>query len=218
MQNVNLYDPALRVTRDWLSFESFAAAAGAAVAAVALGTGLMRWDAARLDPPAREVAEALQAQQAAIQQLARQVDTLRPDARLVADVAAAQATLEQRQAALQLLHAGGLGDANGHAAALQAVARQSVDGLWLTGVVLDRHDMALRGRALSPSLIPAYVGKLNHEPALQGRAFRTLEIERPLEAAAAASAPAAPATLAPYVEFALTGSNGSTVAVREDRK
>ena len=71
---------------------------------------------------------------------------------------------------------------------------------------------------MSPSLIPAYVGKLNHEPALQGRAFRTLEIERPLEAAAAASAPAAPATLAPYVEFALTGSNGSTVAVREDRK
>ena len=119
-----------------------------------------------------------------------------------------------------LFRSGGLGDANGHAAALQAVARQSVDGLWLTGVVLDRHDMALRGRALSPSLIPAYVGKLNHEPALQGRAFRTLEIERPLEAAAAAaaSAPAAPATLAPYVEFALTGSNGSTVAVREDRK
>jgi len=187
-QQINLYDPALRITRDWLAAASFAAVVAAAVLAVGAAAGLAHWDAARRAGPAREVAAALAAQQSAIQLLVKQIDTLRPDARLVAQVATAQATLEQRQAALQLLQAGGIGRSQGHAAALQAFARQSIDGLWLTGVVLDRDDMALRGRALAPSLIPTYVGRLNQEPALQGRAFRALDIRRPEEAASAPSA------------------------------
>ena len=81
--------------------------------------------------------------------------------------------------------------------------------------MLDKRDMALRGRAMAPDLIPAYVGRLNQEPALQGRAFRALDIQRPLDdapvAAAAASAPAAP-RLAAFVEFSLSGSNGTVVA------
>jgi hypothetical protein len=217
-QHVNLYDASLRITRDWLGPESFASVVGTAIASVALGAVITQWDARRLQAPAREVSAALQAQQSALQQLAKQVDSLRPDPRLVADVSTAQATLEQRQAALHLLRAGGLGHPEGHSAALQAFARQSIDGLWLTGLVLDRRDMALRGRAMSPELIPAYVGRLNREPALQGRAFRALDIQRPADEEAAKPASDAARRLAPYVEFALTGSNGSVVAGAEDKK
>ncbi|HEV7913712.1 MAG TPA: hypothetical protein VGP22_08085 [Albitalea sp.] len=214
-QNVNLYDASLRITRDWLSPESFAAAIGGALLAVAVGSAFVHWQAHQLAAPAHEVGAALQAQQTAIQDLARHVDSLRPDTRLVAEVATTQSTLEQRQAALQMLRAGGLGQQQGHAAALQAFARQSIDGLWLTGLVLDQRDMALRGRAMRPELIPAYVGRLNQEPALQGRSFRALDILRPLDAAA--SAPAMPRHAA-YVEFALGGSNGAVVATREDKR
>ncbi|HEX6708455.1 MAG TPA: hypothetical protein VF169_27215 [Albitalea sp.] len=209
VQNVNLYDPSLRITRDWLGADSFAAAIGAALLAVTLAAGVTHWQARSLQQPAQEVSAALLQQQAALQQLARDVDTLRPDPKLVGEVASTQATLAQRQAALQLLHAGGLGHTEGHAAALQAFARQSIDGLWLTGLVLDRQDMALRGRAMSPELIPAYVGRLNREPALQGRAFRALDIQRPLDEPATAGTTPNPPRLAAYVEFALSGSNGS---------
>ena len=215
MQNINLYDPALRIQRDWLSAGSFAAVAGSALLVTALLAGLAQWQMRTLQAPAQRIAAALQVQQNAIQELAHQVDTLRPNAALVAEVGSTQATLEQRQAALQMLRAGGLGDTTGHAATLQAFARQSIDGLWLTGLVLDKRDMALRGRAMAPDLIPAYVGRLNQEPALQGRSFRALDIQRPLDdapvAAAAASAPAAP-RLAAFVEFSLSGSNGTVVA------
>lgn len=212
-QQINLYEPSLRIARDWLSTGSLAAAVGAALLAVGAGAAITQWQLREIQAPARETASALQAQQAAIQALAREVDTLRPDPKLLADVSTTQATLEQRQAALQMLRAGGLGHQEGHAAALQAFGRQSIDGLWLTGLALDRRDMALRGRALNPALIPAYVGRLNQEPALQGRSFRALDIARPLDGATpAADTP----RLAAFVEFSLAGSNGTTV--KESKK
>ena len=58
---------------------------------------------------------------------------------------------------------------------MSAFARQSINGLWITGLVLDNQQVALRGRALNPDLIPAYVTRLNKEPALQGRSFRVRE-------------------------------------------
>lgn len=224
-QNINLYDASLRIQHDWLSAETFAAMLGVSVLAVALGTAFTRWQLGELQAPARRTADALQAQQAAIQDLARQVDTLRPDAKLVAEVGSTQATLEQRQAALQMLRAGGLGDQEGHASTLQAFARQTLDGLWLTGLVLDHRDLALRGRALSPELIPAYVGRLNQEPALQGRSFRALDIARPFDDVPATGATPVAAKagaadkprLANYVEFSLSGSNGAVVG-KEDKR
>jgi hypothetical protein len=219
-QNINLYDPSLRVQHDWLNAESFASAIAVSVLVVALGSAFAQWQLSELKAPAQQTADALQAQQAAIQELAHQVDSLRPDARLVAEVGTTQATLEQRQAALQMLRAGGLGYQDGHAATLQAFARQTIDGLWLTGLVLDRQDMALRGRAMNPELIPAYVGRLNQEPALQGRSFRALDIARPMDdtpavppassSTAKASSPASP-HLASFVEFSLSGSGGAVV-------
>ncbi|HEY0855716.1 MAG TPA: hypothetical protein VGE16_01585 [Albitalea sp.] len=215
MQNVNLYDPSLRIQRDWLGPESAAMCVGAALLLVALASGIVGWESRRLEAPARDTAAALQEQQATIQSLARQVDTLRPDPTLVAEVARTQATLEQRQAALQMLRAGGLGDTQGHAAALQAFARQSIEGLWLTGLVLDRRDMALRGRATAPELIPAYVGRLNSEPALHGRSFRALDIQRPLDQGPASEQAPAAERAAPrhaaFVEFSLSGSGGAVV-------
>lgn len=212
-QQINLYEPSLRIAHDWLSTGSLAAAVGGALLAVGISAAWTHWQLRQVQGPAHETATALQEQQAAIEQLARQVDSLRPDPKLLADVSSAQATLEQRQAALQMLRGGGLGHQEGHAAALQAFARQSIDGLWLTGLALDRRDMALRGRALNPALIPAYVGRLNQEPALQGRSFRALDIARPLDA----GTPAPDTTRrAAFVEFSLAGSNGTTV--KENKK
>jgi hypothetical protein len=221
VQNINLYDASLRIQRDWLSPESAAVAVGSALLLVTLASGLAGWESRRLEAPARDTAAALLEQQGAIQDLARQVDTLRPDPKLVAEVASTQATLEQRQAALQMLRGGGLGDTQGHAAALQAIARQSIAGLWLTGLVLDRRDMALRGRATAPELIPAYVGRLNGEPALHGRSFRALDIQRPLEEATATAQTAPAERAAPrhagFVEFSLSGSGGAVVG-KDDKK
>lgn len=206
-QNINLYDASLRTRRDWATAETAATAVGVCALAVTLATIWARHDLAQLRGPAAQTTEALQNAQTELTDLTQRVAELKPDARLQADVQLAQTTLTQRHAALELLRGGDLGVEAGHAAAMSAFARQSIHGLWLTGLVLDNQQVALRGRALNPDLIPAYVSRLNKEPALQGRSFRALDIERPVVAAdASASMPARPAA---FVEFSLLSAQGA---------
>jgi hypothetical protein len=212
-QNINLYDDAFRTRRDWLSAK--VAGIGVLVAALTVAaTGLaLHSQIGQLDQQARTGEEQLKSQQTALQELAKQVGAARPDARLLSDLSDAQGSLEQRRSALQLLNAGGLGNVAGYSPALQAFARQSQSGLWLTGITLNHGDIALRGRALNPELLPTYLLRLNHEEALQGRSFRALEIQRPLESekAVAGVQPTAPPVMprsASYVEFALASAEG----------
>lgn len=203
--NINLYDPSLRPKREWLTAGNAAAALATCTLVVALATAWVQHDLSRLKGPAQETSTALQAAQAEIVDLTQRMAKARPDARLQAELRLAQTALTQRQSALELLQAGGLGDERGHAETLAAFARQSIHGLWLTGVALEHQQVALRGRAMSPELIPTYVGRLNREAPLQGRAFRALHIERPQQAEAAS----APARSAPYVEFSLVSEQGA---------
>jgi hypothetical protein len=206
-QNINLFDPSLRLRRDWATAETALAAIGACALAVALGTGWARHELAQVKGPATETSATLQAAQTELTDLTQRMTELKPDPKLQAELQLAQTTLTQRHAALELLRGGGLGNDAGHAAALSAFARQSVSGLWLTGLVLDHQQVALRGRAMNPDLIPTYVARLNKEAALQGRSFRALDIERPVHAANEAAS--MPARSAAFVEFSLVSAQGA---------
>ncbi|MGZ8259330.1 MAG: PilN domain-containing protein [Caldimonas sp.] len=209
-QNINLYDPALRERRDWLAVDHAAALVGVAALAVVLAAGWARGSLARAAPVATQLDADVNAERAAMQQLAARSTTRRPDATLEGEVARAERALARRRGTLEHVQASGLGRDGGFAAELEALARQSTQGLWLTGVALRDGDVQLRGRALDAALIPRYVQRLEAEPALQGRGFKALAIDRPLEtgaqpAADAASAPGAAVARAEFVEFALTG-------------
>jgi cell division protein FtsL len=222
-QNINLYDDTFRTRRDWLSAK--VAGIGISVAALAIASAalVLHSQVERLDQQARTGEEQLKSQQTALQDLAKQVAGAQPDTRLLSDLSAAQSSLEQRRSALQLLNAGGLGNLAGYSPTLQAFARQSKSGLWLTGITLNHRDIALRGRALSPELVPIYLLRLNHEEALQGRSFRALEIQRPLESEKAVTgvqpnATAAMPRSASYVEFALASAEGIAAPGAPDGK
>lgn len=213
-QNINLYDPALRLRRDLLGFEAVAVALGAALLVVVIGAGLAKRSLSSVEPIAAALNDELEAQHAAMQAAATQAATRRPDATLLAEVARAQQTLLQRRSALQNIGAGGIGTEGGFSGRLEALARQSVEGLWLTSLMLRQDDVLLRGRATQPALIPLYVQRLEHEASLQGRIFKALEVNRPLagdkatNAAATAHADSEPASRADFVEFMLTGPAG----------
>ena len=218
-QNINLYDSSLRQRRDVLDFGPALAMVGAAVFCVALATALARGSLARIEPIAAAGAAELQSQQAAVQAMAERLASNKPDTALQSEVAKMQRTLLQRRAALQTLDAGAVNREGGFASRLEAFARQSLEGLWLTGMVLRQDDVLLKGRALNPALIPVYVQRLDREPSLQGRAFKALDVVRPLDAPAKTAPPpvqgdaAAPAPLrAAYVEFSLIGSGGADPA------
>ena len=223
--NINLYDASLKTRRDLLGPGPALAMIGTAVVCIALAIGWARDAATRLGPIAEEGAVGLQARQRALQTAADSSAAKKPDPQVQNAVADAQRTLLQRRAALQMLAASPIDSEGGLAARLEALARQSVEGLWLTGMVLRQDDVVLKGRALQPQLIPVYVQRLDREPSLQGRAFKALEVVRPLEkpargasAAATEGDVAAPAQHSVYVEFTLSGTATEAAAVDGEAK
>jgi hypothetical protein len=110
----------------------------------------------------------------------------------------------ERTQALEAMDKGVLGRTEGYSSVLRALARLSVDGVWLTRVRLSDEpgEASIAGRATRPELVPPYLERLRREERLRGQDFSTLEIVRPSQA----SAP--PAAQARFVEFVLSSGGG----------
>jgi Tfp pilus assembly protein PilN len=114
---------------------------------------------------------------------------------------ALEATLGTHAQALEGLKAGAFGRSEGYSGILRALARVSVEGVWLTRVQFseDSGELSLAGRALRADLVPAYLARLRSDPALRTQEFTRLEMTRPAPAPRAAGAAPAPA----FVSFTL---------------
>jgi hypothetical protein len=183
-QNINLYEAPRKRERQGVSPQRVAAIAGLLV--LALGT--LHWvDRQRTAQLSAELAQL----RATHERISRQA------AALPADTAAAQqlqqderdvAALEQIAARLS---AGALGRSDAFTAQLQALARSTTDGVWLTGIRIDnaRNTLVLEGRALDPARVPQLFSALRNEPLFAGLAFSALELKAlepaPQDAAAA---------------------------------
>jgi len=128
------------------------------------------------------------------------------------DIAALEHTLAVRSTTLELLRSAAALDRDGFGGDFHALSRQTTDGVWLTGVRLERSTTTVQGRALAPERIRAYLAGLRQEPAFAGRAFDMIALRAPEEAPG--SAPAAAA--AGGVEFTLS-SRPAGGAARETR-
>jgi hypothetical protein len=180
-QQVNLYQPVFR--KQQRVFSSRAMLTG--VTAVGLGLMLIygygRWEVHGLQ---RDLI-GLQGQRAAATKQLLGLKELIPargkSQLLDAEVARTERELERKRQAAALLSGGGLGNTSGFSGFLAGLARQHLDGLWLTGVRIAEGGVSLTisGRALSPERIPAFVQRLTRESAFAGRHFDTLKMERP---------------------------------------
>lgn len=146
---------------------------------------------------AEESEKRVQFEQLRLSRLAKELAPRERSRELEEQVRRFEADLAERRQVVELLKGGALGAPRGYSEYLRALARSSMPGLWLIGFSVSpgSGDLALRGRALSPELVPAYLGRLKAEAVLQGGRFDTLEIGLPR---------AEPARAAPgFVEFRL---------------
>lgn len=90
---------------------------------------------------------------------------------LAEEIARAEEQLRLRRELLENMQGGMGANAEGFSPYLTALARQSMNGVWLTGVDIDRPtgELSLRGRVLDGDLVPAYIRRLNQEPIFKGR-------------------------------------------------
>lgn len=70
---------------------------------------------------------------------------------------------------------GGAGGA-GFSPYLTALARQTMQGVWLTGMEIGPKDLVLKGRVLQSELVPLYIERLNREPLFKGRVVSELRL------------------------------------------
>ena len=105
---------------------------------------------------------------------------------------ALEASLASQTKVLQAFDGGALGRTEGYSDMLRALARRSMEGVWLTRIEFAEKtgELSLAGRATRAELVPAYLERLRGEEALRAQAFTRLEVTRPAKM--------------PFVEFVLS--------------
>jgi len=209
-QQINLLLPELKPRFDWLALP---VVAGAGLVGLLLVVALASAAAWRLDGlKARE--SALRGELASLQQqmqvLGQRLGERKGDAMLDKLLDTARTAVTQRQQVLNIVAQGDLPSTQAYSGLFQGFSRQVVEGAWLTGFGFAEKDIEIRGRLTDPALLPAYIGRLNAEPAFAGRRFATLDMkaidpaaERREATGVPVAASVARPTLPRYTEFVL---------------
>lgn len=209
-QQINLYDPSLRPTRELLTLNNLALACAAVLVVLAVLTTIGVWREKQEFERFQAAEQALREAQEQLTELATQQGARHIDPALEQALADAQRVAADKREILSLLDRGDLGERKGFFVFLEGLARRGVDGLWLTGFDLDAggRNLELRGRMMKEALLPDYVRALRQEAVFQGREFLTLDLRR-IDPARASAAEAAAANGSPpvpmYLEFLMSG-------------
>ena len=125
-----------------------------------------------------------------------------------------EAEADSQREIIKALKSGVIGNTKGYSEYMQAFARQTINGLWLTGFSIegDATQMSISGATLTPELVPGYILRLNNEKVMRGKTFASLQMQlpKPETGKPEASKPEAnkPAT-ARYLEFILQSVRAS---------
>ena len=194
-RQINLYSPAFRSQPKTFS----AGWTVAAVVVIAAGmSAYYAWDIRKLRGLSARKSQA----EAQLKQLSEQLVALGQAGRrtknkaLEDQVASAENLLKTRQELFGRLQGGELGNRDGYAKFLAALARQRVEGVWLTGVEISGpgNDFALDGRAIRADLLPGFIKMLRNEEAFRGKPIGTLALrEREIDPEGERKAQAGPA-------------------------
>lgn len=99
---------------------------------------------------------------------------------LEAEITRLEKELEERRKVRNLLEKQQIGTAPRFSRIMEALARQHVDGTWLTDVEISASGRALslNGKTLASDLVPVYMQRLGEEGVMTGIAFNNMEMLR----------------------------------------
>lgn len=176
-QQLNLFNPLFLRQKKYFSSRTMLRGLAVVLAALATLHVFQRLQLASLEHHSSEADQQLKTAQ---QQLANfAAEAKRGPSKVLMDEATRlEAQLQAREALLEGLDGGGLGNTAGFSRYLAALARQTAPGVWLTGFSANGSDgpLAIRGRLLRPELLPSYIRMLNREDALRGHGFSDLRL------------------------------------------
>lgn len=199
-QQINLFNPIFLQQKKIFTTNTMARALGVLLVGGLLLVAYGRNSVAALEKEAARTTALQAVRQAKLDQVNLEYAPRKKSVELDTQLRQAKAELAALTEVAGVLRRGELGNTDGYSGYFKALARQKVDGLWLTGVSIigAGNDIGVRGRALDAALVPGYLGNLAREGVMQGKAFTSLQISQPtLKEGEGKPAPA------PFVEFNL---------------
>ena len=177
-QQVNLYQPIFRKQRKVFSAVTIAQAAAVFIVGLLLIYGYGRWQLAALGADIDALELQRNAAMLQLQVLSAQSQPA-PRSRLIADqLREAEIEARQKEGLLRAFQTRRVGNMRGFSAHFTALARQQLDGLWLTRVEIRDDGIELVGAAELGELVPRYLQRLGSEAAFAGTEFARLQLSR----------------------------------------
>ncbi|HXX12568.1 MAG TPA: hypothetical protein VEK05_13715 [Burkholderiales bacterium] len=182
-QQINLYNSALLPSVDAFAGRTALLGLGGILLFTALIYGWVLWNDAVLAAEHQRQQVQLTLLQTDIARLAQDMVGRKANPQLTAELESMDAMLTGRNEIMTVLNNGTLGDTQGVSEYFRAFARESVDGLWLTGFSIEGagRDITIEGRTLRAELVPDYISQLRHQDVLRGHSFGTLNVQMPPE-------------------------------------
>jgi len=205
-QQINLYNPIFRKQKKYFSSLAMVQALGGILLGMLVFYAYAHYQVGKMGASAMETAKLLQTEQSRLTKVAAEFAPGKDTKLLEGQVTQMESQLAARLKVLAVLQGGELGNTEGFSEYLRAYARQSIDGLWLTGFTIHGagNQMALDGRAVKADLVPAYIRRLDQEKIMQGKTFASMEIGLPVPPKPeVAAVKGAPSPLPGFVEFRL---------------
>lgn len=193
-QQINLFHPIFRKEAKKFSAVASVQAAAVILVGAVLIYAFELWQLDKLRVERERVHKAEIAAQKRLEQLAQTISAGAGRMDVAGEIARLEAEIASRGQINTLLNQDALGNTAGYSRYLTSFARQYVEGVWLTGVHIagNRNEMVLKGRSVSPELVPRYIQRLSGEASLAGTEFKVFQMTRPQDEKL---------KFAPYVEF-----------------
>lgn len=204
-QQINLFNPAFQPQKHVLSAAQLALAVGVLVAGIAAAAVVGSLRTADLQAQANAGAQQLDKRQTRLASVNAEFAPRQKDATVDGQIIDADRQLAAMRHISGALARGELGKTDGFAGYFKALARQSMQGLWLTGVTVGAGgaQIGIQGRAIDPAMVPGYLNRLTHEPLMQGKSFASLQIGEAAPLPTQGADGVAGTRPAPYVNFSL---------------
>lgn len=204
-QQINLFNPIFLKQKKYFSVVTMLQALLLIVIGSMLFYGYAWYQVRELAKQTVEMTKRYEAEQKRMVDYANEFSPQRARQALDQELSGLEAQARLQDSILQTLKSGALGNTQGYSGYLSAFARQSVQGLWLTGFNIngDGAEISLQGAVTNPRLLPTYIQRMGREAVMRGKTFEYLKMNQPLVEGKPVNA---------YVEFSLRSVAGTGAA------
>lgn len=179
-QQINLYQSEFRIEKQPLSAATLLNIITVVSAVLVLLYGFNYWQLTQARQQLVQLQQEKTAQEARLAELIRTHKPLVKSQRLAEDIKQYESWVSVRQQAINVLSEKRFGNTEGFAEYFTGLARQKINGLWITGLRFSEggRQLGMQGSALEPELVPQLLQQLSAEDIFTGTRFDSLLMHR----------------------------------------